>query len=270
MRRKYFNVVLEFDKNEADRIIQSAIENREKGYVCSIESNNLTIANRNQEFLNVVNGALVNICDGSVIAKILGQIHHRAFSSYIGADLFLKYVGMCRYKQFFLGNTRPVLDGLRENLSRTDPKIAGMRFEELPFRKVDEFDYPAIAAMINADKPDIIWVSLGAPKQEMFMARLLPYLDGGVMFGFGAIFNFNSTAGQVRRAPRWMLKLKLEWLHRALEEPRKNVPRYWRFIKLLTRLIVSERRSLRESKCTNEATASSTSIPGSTNSHGNP
>jgi len=232
-----------------DRIIQSTIESRGKGYVCSMESNNLTIANRNPEFRKVVNGALVNICDGSVLAKILGRIHHKSFASYIGADLFTRYVGMCRYRQFFLGNTRPVLDGLRENLCRVDPKIAGMRFEELPFRKVEEFDYPAIAAMINADRPDIIWVSLGAPKQEMFMARLLPYLDSGVMFGFGAIFNFNSTAGNVRRAPRWMLKLKMEWLHRAMEEPRKNIPRYWSFIKLLPSLILKERRKLRKIEC---------------------
>ena len=86
-----------------------------------------------------------------------------------------------------------------------------MRFETLPFRKVDEFDYQGIAQMINEDGPDIIWVSLGAPKQEMFMNRLQPYLHRGVMFGFGAIFNFNAGVGNVKRAPDWMLKLKLEW-----------------------------------------------------------
>ena len=240
MEQRYFNIKLEFDATEVDSIIQSTIANKGKGYVCSVESNNLTVANRNPEFLKVVNAALVNVCDGSVLAKILGTIHHQPFSSYVGADLFIKYVKMCRYKQFFLGNTRLVLDGLKENLSKIDPAILLMPFEELPFRKVEDFDYKGIAEMINKEKPDIIWVSLGAPKQEFFMSRLLPYLNQGVMFGFGAIFNFNAGAGNVKRAPNWMLKLKMEWFYRAIEEPKKNVPRYWSFLKLLPKLIIWE------------------------------
>lgn len=248
MRKQYFNVELEFDRAKVDDIIQSTIAKKGKGYVCSVESNNLTVANKNPEFLKVVNGALVNICDGSMLAKILGRIYKKPFKSYIGADLFLIYVHLKRYKQFFLGNTREVLDGLKVNLSKIDPKISEMQFEELPFRKVEEFDYPGIAEMINQNKPDIIWVSLGAPKQEMFMARLLPYLDQGIMFGFGAIFNFNAGAGNVKRAPKWMLKLKLEWLYRAYEEPKKNVPRYWNFIKILPRLIKEEKRKINNPK----------------------
>lgn len=240
MEPRYFNTKIEFDANKVDSIIQSTIANKGKGYVCSVESNNLTVANRNPEFLKVVNGALVNVCDGSVLAKILGTIHHKPFSSYVGADLFIKYVKMCRYKQFFLGNTRLVLDGLKENLSKIDQAILTMPFEELPFRKVEDFDYKGISEMINKEKPDIIWVSLGAPKQEFFMSRLLPYLDQGVMFGFGAIFNFNAGAGNVKRAPQWMLNLKMEWLYRAIEEPKKNIPRYWSFVKILPKLIKQE------------------------------
>lgn len=238
--RRYFNVELEFDKHRVDAIIQDTILAKNKGYVCSVESNNLTIANKSPDFLKVLNGALINICDGSVLALILGLIHGQRFESYIGADLFDKYVGMRKYKQFFLGNIRPVLERLRENLARTDPAIADMPFEELPFKDVDGFDYPAIAAMINREKPDIIWVSLGAPKQELFMSRLLPHLDQGVMFGFGAILNFNAGTGPVTRAPKIMLSLKLEWLHRAIQEPKKNIPRYLGFILILPQLMRSE------------------------------
>ena len=120
-----------------------------------------------------------------------------------------------------------------------------MRFETLPFRSVDDFDYEGIAEMINADNPDIIWVSLGAPNQEMVMSRLKPYLKRGVMFGYGAIFNFNAGVGAVRRAPKLMLRMRLEWLYRAFEQPKKNIPRYWNFIKILPRLIRDERRKLR-------------------------
>jgi N-acetylglucosaminyldiphosphoundecaprenol N-acetyl-beta-D-mannosaminyltransferase len=238
----YFGVKLEFDKEKVDKIIQTTIQNRGKGYVCSIESNNLTIANTNPEFNRVVNHALVNICDGSNIARLLGIIHQKNFTSYIGADLFDKYVALAKYKQYFLGNTSEVLAGLRNNLTKIDPKIQYMQFQELPFKKVDEFDYPSIAEKINEDQPDIIWVSLGAPKQEEFMYRLLPYLHQGVLFGFGAIFNFNAGIGHVKRAPQWMLNLKLEWLYRALEEPRKNIPRYARFLKIMPRLVYEEYR----------------------------
>lgn len=240
--KRYFNVRIEFDRDKLDQTIFEAIENGVPGYSCSVESNNLTVANQNPEFLDVLNGALVNNCDGSVLAKILAWIHKEPIDSYIGADIFLKYIKLRRFRQFFLGNTEEVLAGLRKNLSKLDPAIEGMRFETLPFRAVDEFDYQGIADMINADNPDIIWVSLGAPKQEMFMARLKPFLKRGVMFGYGAIFNFNSGVGEVRRAPKWMLRLRLEWLHRALEQPQKNVPRYWNFIKTLPRLIREERR----------------------------
>ena len=239
----FFNVKLEFDKEKVDRIIQSAIETNGKGYVCSVESNNLTIANKNTAFNKVVNGALVNICDGSNLAWILGKIHKQDYKSYIGANLFIDYVEKKQFKQYFLGNTREVLDGLKTNLSKIDPKIEQMKFEELPFRKVDEFDYEGIAQAINNDNPDIIWVSLGAPKQEEFMSLLLPHLDRGVMFGFGAIFNFNASVGPVQRAPKWMLKLRLEWLYRAFNEPQKNIPRYWGFIKILPKLFINERRN---------------------------
>lgn len=241
---KYFNVKIEFDRDKMEDIILDAIEKGIPGYVCAIESNNLTVANKNPKFLEVVNGALVNQCDGSVLAKILGRIYHQPFDSYIGGDLFLKFIKMQRFRQFYLGNTPEILAGLKANMTKWDPKIADMRFETLPFRRVDEFDYPAIANMINEDNPDIIWVSLGAPKQEMFMARLKPYLKRGVMFGYGAVFNFQSGTGRVKRAPRWMLRLRLEWLYRAFEEPKKNVPRYWGFIKILPKLIWEERRKV--------------------------
>lgn len=248
MDKTYFNVKIEFNKDKFDNTIFNAIEKGTVGYSCSIESNNLTVANKKPEFLKVLNGALVNNCDGSVLAKILAKIHHEPLDSYIGADIFIKYIKMKKFRQFFLGNTEEVLDGLRKNLCKIDPKIANMRFETLPFRKVEEFDYQGIAAMINADNPDIIWVSLGAPKQEMFMARLQPHLKRGVMFGYGAIFNFNAGVGDVKRAPKWMLRLRLEWLYRAFEEPKKNVPRYWGFIKILPRLVWEERKKVKQSK----------------------
>ena len=82
----------------------------------------------------------------------------------------------------------------------------------------------------------------------MFMSRLQPYLNRGIMFGFGAIFNFNAGVGNVKRAPQWMLKLRLEWLYRAFNEPKKNVPRYVNFLKILPRLIREEKQKIKASQ----------------------
>ena len=128
-------------------------------------------------------------------------------------------------------------------MTKLDPKVADMRFEELPFRKVEDFDYQGIADMINQDAPDIIWVSLGAPKQENFMNRLQPYLNRGVMFGFGAIFNFYSGLDNApKRAPQFMINLHLEWLDRIFREPKKQLRRCAMIAKTLPKVYVAEKR----------------------------
>lgn len=243
---KYFNVYLEFDKNKVDGIIEDCIQSKDKGYVCVIESNNLTVANTDERFFYVVNNSMVNVCDGSVIAMFLGKIHNEKLSPYLGNDLFEKYISEKKYKHYFLGNTVEVLNGLKKKLSEIDNSISSMSFESLPFMAVDDFDYPSIAQKVNASDPDFIWVSLGAPKQELFMNKLLPYLNRGVMVGVGAVFNFHSGVGAVKRAPLWMRRIKLEWLYRAFEEPQKNIPRYWGFIKVMPSLLCREILSVRK------------------------
>lgn len=238
--RKYFNVNIELDAEKADLLIEDAIRNGGQGYVCCIESNNLTVANKDKAFNSIVNNALVNICDGSVIASILGKIYKQSYHSYTGSDIFKKYIEKKTYKHYFLGNTDEVLEGLKSNLQKVDSKIGSMIFKGLPFCAINDFDYKLIAEDININKPDLIWVSLGAPKQEIFMSKLLPHLDRGVMLGVGAAFNFNAGIGHVKRAPLWMRQCKLEWLYRAFEEPKKNVPRYSNFIKILPSLILKE------------------------------
>lgn len=246
--KRYFNVRLEFNRDIFHATVEEAVSTNKTGYICCIESNNLTVANADPLFNQVVNQALVNSCDGSVVAQILSHLYKQPFHSYVGADIFMHYISACRYRHYFLGNTPDVLDGLKKKLSEIDPRIGDMCFETLPFRSVDDFDYDNIAEKINQDHPDMIWISLGAPKQEFFMNKLQPYLQRGVMFGVGAAFNFYSGVGKVKRAPSWMLKCRLEWLHRALEEPGKNVPRYWSFIKILPWLIRNERNVIRHAE----------------------
>jgi N-acetylglucosaminyldiphosphoundecaprenol N-acetyl-beta-D-mannosaminyltransferase len=236
----YFNVKLEFKKEKINELIRQAIENKTVGYVCSIDGNNLISANENPTHLEAINGAIINLCDSAWIPLFVNFLHKTHYQNYTGADLFLEYIKLKQYRQFFLGSTPEILKGLKNQLTKIDPAIAGMRFETLPFRTVENFDYPQIAQMINDDNPDIIWVSLGAPKQEQFMHRLKPFLNRGVMFGFGAIFNFNSGFPGNERAPRWMIRLRLEWLFRTIQEPGRMVKRYWHIAVSWPRLIWKE------------------------------
>ena len=238
---EYFGINFVFEHDRVDEIIDSHIREGKVGYVCSLDGNNFSTAQRFSEHMLVINSSIVNNCDSAWIPKIINCIYGTDYDNYCGADLFIKYIGKRKYKQFFLGSSRDVLDGLKKEMAKIDPAIENMRFEELPFRKVEDFDYEGIAAMINEDAPDIIWVSLGAPKQEQFMYRLKPYLKRGVMFGYGAIFNFYCGLDYVpRRAPRWMLKLSLEWLHRLILEPKKQSKRLSFIIKEFPKAIKKE------------------------------
>ncbi len=240
---KYFNLKFEFDHSKVDQIIFDHIDNGRAGYVCSMDCNNLAMSKYNSDHLNVLNGSIVNNCDSSWIPVFINKIYKTDYSNYCGTDLFIKYIRMKKFRHFFLGSTPEVLNRLKINLSKIDESIAEMRFETLPFRKVEEFDYTAISSMINEDKPDIIWVSLGAPKQEKFMNLLNPHLKKGVMFGFGAIFNVYAEMPGLKRAPMFMVNLKLEWLYRLLQEPRKQFIRNKNIISILPNLIKDEMKN---------------------------
>ena len=247
MFKEYFGIRFEFDHAEVDRIIEDHIVQHKAGYVVSLDGNNLTNSYHNPSHKDILNNSIVNNCDGKWIPRIVNYVYHTHYDNYCGTDLFIDYVKKAKYRQFFLGSSRRVLDGLKDNLSQYDPLIKTMRFEELPFRKVEDFDYEGIAAMINEDKPDIIWVSLGCPKQEQFMSRLLPYLQQGVMFGFGAIFNFYSGLSDApKRAPKWMANLGLEWVYRIFAEPKKQIRRSWHFFKIIPSLIREEKKKARK------------------------
>jgi N-acetylglucosaminyldiphosphoundecaprenol N-acetyl-beta-D-mannosaminyltransferase len=245
---KYFDLNFEFDHDVVDQIIFEHIKGEKPGYVCSMDCNNLAISKYNSDHKNVLNGAIVNNCDSSWIPVFINKIHKKKYKNYCGTDLFIKYIKMKRFQFYFLGSTPLVLSRLQDNLSKIDPRINEMRFETLPFQKVEEFDYEQIASMINLEKPDIIWVSLGAPKQEKFMSLLKPHLKKGVMFGFGAIFNVYAEMPGLKRAPAFMVKLKLEWLFRLLQEPRKQFQRNTNIISILPRLIREELKQRKDPK----------------------
>ena len=123
---------------------------------------------------------------------------------------------------YVLGGDKAVVEEAFEKLriENGELRIAGI---DPAFVKLDE-DQPEIVERINAAEPDVLFVALGNPKQELWMGRNAAKLKVGVMIGVGGTFNF--IAGKVKRAPRWMQRCGLEWIYRIIQEPGRLWRRY--------------------------------------------
>ncbi len=251
--RTYFKIRYEFDREAVHSAIADRLTRPGSDYICVADGVILNTANRDPGYLQVVNGGMFSICDSSYVPLYIKWIYGERLPQYCGSEIFRDIVASRRYRMIFLGTQQATLDGLRDNLASMNPDVASMTFAELPFLPVEEFDYPSIARMIEADGADIVWIALGAPKQEQFMARLRPHLTRGVMIAVGAAFKFYSGV-ETSRAPRWMVRHHLEFVHRIAKEPRKQLRRCARIIVSLPTLLYSE-------WCRSKRPSQSTQIP---------
>lgn len=231
----YFNINYEFDKAEVHRQIETV----QKGYICVADGVVLNTANRNKEYLDVVNGGMFAICDSSWVPLYLKSIYGVKYEQYCGSEIFKDIVSSRKYRMIFMGTHQTTLDALQQELMTMNPDVANMKFVELPFRDVDGFDYQEIAQMIKEDGAKIIWVALGAPKQERFMNKLLPYLESGVMLGVGAVFKFYSGTDE-SRCPKWIQKNHLEFVYRIIQDPKKQLKRCFWIVTTLPKLYLEE------------------------------
>ena len=108
-------------------------------------------------------------------------------------------------------------ENLAKNLSAIYPGLQVAGWCSPPFRSLTEQEDAAVVAQINATQPDVVWIGLGAPKQEKWMLSHSGRIAATALIGVGAAFDFHS--GNIKRAPGWMCSLGLEWLHRLLREP---------------------------------------------------
>lgn len=237
----YFNIRYELDKTAVWQAIDERVKQGKPGYICVADGVILNIANRDADYLKVVNGSMFSICDSSYVPLYIKWIYGKVYQQYCGSQIFMDIIRMKKYRMFFMGTSQKTLQALKENLVKMDGRIAGMSFYDLPYRAVDEFDYADIAAKVKADGADIIWVALGAPKQEIFMSKLKPYLDRGVMIAVGAAFKFYSGLEE-KRAPAWMVKTHLEFVYRIACDPKKQLRRCWGIVTSLPLLLYKEWR----------------------------
>jgi N-acetylglucosaminyldiphosphoundecaprenol N-acetyl-beta-D-mannosaminyltransferase len=245
--QKYFNVFLEFNHNVIDSIIENTIYHKTKGYVCVVDGNVLATAHSDIKYREIINGGLANLCDGSSIAILAGKIHKQKFTTYTGPEVFAKFVNK-NYIQYFLGNTEENLEHLKSRFIELGYDITRFKFDPLPFRDVEDFDYIKIAENINEFSPDIIWVSLGAPKQEIFISKLNPFITKGILFAIGAAVNLYLGEKENKRAPIILRKMHLEWLFRVFQEPKRIGKRALNYFVLLPGLIISEIKQSKNNK----------------------
>jgi N-acetylglucosaminyldiphosphoundecaprenol N-acetyl-beta-D-mannosaminyltransferase len=127
-----------------------------------------------------------------------------------------------RYTHFFYGGKEGVAEELAANMFRQFPWTRIVGTYTPPFRELTLAEEMELIKAIKLRKPDIIWVGISTPKQELFMRRMLPLLQTRLMFGVGAAFDFHT--GRIRDCPAWIKTAGFQWLHRLLQDPK----RLWR------------------------------------------
>lgn len=163
-----------------------------------------------------------------------------------GPDLMLAVCDRGRavgLRHFFYGGAPGVAATLRDRLVTRFPGLTVVGIHSPPFRPLADTELAELHATVAATQPDVIWVGLGSPKQEHFMAAQAATLATGVLIGVGAAFDFHS--GRIPQAPRWIRHSGLEWLFRLATEPRRLGRRYLRTNPRFLLHLVAQRTGLR-------------------------
>lgn len=199
---------------------------RESRYVCICNAHSVVTAARDERFGTTIANADLTTPDGAPVAWMLRRQGASSQRRVSGPDLMLEY---CEFAArsgesiFLYGSTPATLSALQAHLRQRWPGLRVAGAIAPPFRPATPEEDAADIERINASGAGTVWVSLGCPKQELWMAEHRGKVKA-VMIGVGAAFEFH--AGKVARAPLWMQSSGLEWLHRLIQEPRRLWLRY--------------------------------------------
>ncbi|HWH44512.1 MAG TPA: WecB/TagA/CpsF family glycosyltransferase [Thermoleophilaceae bacterium] len=236
------------DYDEAMNVMDGMVARREPGYVCCVAVHAVMVAQRDREMREALLRSDLTVPDGMPLvwaANMLGEdLEQRVY----GPELMRRYTDRCveRGHRVWLygGRDQGALVQLALQLRRRHPGIRIVGGYAPPFRPLTGEEEDAICAQINEAAPDVLWVGIGVPKQEKWMARMRERLDVPVMCAVGAAFDFH--AGRISQAPGWMQDRGLEWTYRIAQEPRRLLPRYLyynpRFMLAFGRQLARERR----------------------------
>jgi N-acetylglucosaminyldiphosphoundecaprenol N-acetyl-beta-D-mannosaminyltransferase len=213
------------------------------GYVCLCTVNGIGEAHRDPQFRRILNEAWLNTPDGMPLVWLGSPGVERVY----GPDLMLAVCDAGRdrgLRHYFYGGHDGVAAELALRLSERFPGLLVAGTFSPPFRDLSDSEQSALEAAVAKAEPDIVWVGLGTPKQERFMAGPGRALHAGLLIGVGAAFDFH--AGRVRQAPRWIQRSGLEWLFRLALEPRRLGRRYLTTNPLFVARLAAQRLGLRK------------------------
>ncbi len=210
--------------------IDGWIERREPNYVIAVPAHCIVECLRSEKLRKIYNRAGMVTPDGRPIAWICRLLGHQYVEQVRGSDLMLE---VCKrsvdagHRHFLYGGWPPdVVEQLAQKLRERFPGIQIVGSYAPPFRPITPEEDAMIVERINAARPDIVWIGLGAAKEEYWSESHVGKIVAPVLIGVGAAFDFHS--GRKAHAPRWMIRMGLEWFFRCLTEPRRLVPRYLR------------------------------------------
>ncbi|RJG05769.1 glycosyltransferase [Noviherbaspirillum cavernae] len=198
----------------------------ESRYVCICNVHSVVTTTSDIEFKIAVNNADMATPDGAPIAWALRRLGFPAQERINGPDLMWKYLAEAEragQTVFFYGSTDATLEKLDKVLARQFPRLQVGGRHAPPFRPLSMQEDEAIVKTINDSGAHVVFVGLGCPKQEKWMAEHRGRINA-VMIGVGAAFDYHS--GTVKRAPLWWQNNGLEWLYRLGSEPRRLFRRY--------------------------------------------
>jgi N-acetylglucosaminyldiphosphoundecaprenol N-acetyl-beta-D-mannosaminyltransferase len=199
---------------------------RESRYVCICNVHSVVTTTQDIEFKIAVNNADMATPDGAPVAWMLRRCGYPKQERINGPDLMLRYLAEAERRGqsvFFYGSTESTLEKLREALAARFPGLCIAGTFSPPFRQLTREEDDRIVEMINDSGANTVFVGLGCPKQEKWMADHRSRVRA-VMIGVGAAFDYH--AGVVKRAPLWWQRHGLEWLYRLGSEPRRLFRRY--------------------------------------------
>jgi N-acetylglucosaminyldiphosphoundecaprenol N-acetyl-beta-D-mannosaminyltransferase len=198
----------------------------ESRYVCICNVHSVVTAYKDAAFQKVVNEADMATPDGMPVAWALRKMGSAGQQRINGPDLMWRYCQRAEASGqavYFYGSTEDTLAPLQTKLKAAFPRLNIVGCYSPPFRALTEEEDAMAVGRINASGAGVVFVSLGCPKQELWMAGHRGKINA-VMIGVGAAFDYH--AGTLRRAPLWMQNAGLEWLHRLVSEPRRLWRRY--------------------------------------------
>jgi len=210
----------------ADRI-GAWIESGTGSYVCAANVHTVVTCHKQERFRRVVNGAAMVTPDGMPLVWLSRRQGFPSTQRVYGPDLLL---AVCEasvrrgWRHFFYGGAEGVAELLARRLAERFPGLAVAGTRSPPFRRLDVEERARDIERIRNSGANIVWVGLGTPKQERWMAEVVDELPAITLIGVGAAFDFH--AGLKPQAPRWMQRSGFEWLFRLCTEPRRLWRRY--------------------------------------------